>query len=224
MSQAQRALGFLAATVGLALAVAVLGPRLLGAAAGPEAELVTHLKTIERTGLSLALPGVGTLYGTQVGFQRISVTLDADGQGATVTSTLDFTGNLAREGELDRTRVSSLGLERARYRWLDGAWAPESSDAPRLSSILSALEARRRFLDSGDLPPDAGLDAVRDMTRRVYTSEAWYVRSERGEVLVSEDYRLEGDLPDRPVDERGTRRLTLVEDTEGMFNFPGPIM
>lgn len=224
MSQAQRALGFLAATVGLALAVAVLGPRLLGAAAGPEAELVTRLKTVERNGLTLALPGVGTLHGTALAFQRISVTLDADGQAATVTSTLDFTGNLAREGELERTRVSSLGLERARYRWTDGDWVPESTDAPRLSAILAALEARRRFLDSGALPPDAGLDALREMTRRVYTSEAWYVRSERGEVLVSEDYRLQGDRPDRPVDERGTRRLSLVEDTAGMFNFPGPIM
>jgi len=223
MSQAQRFLGFLAATVALVVAVAVLGPRLLGVAAGPEVELVTRLKAFERTGLELPVGALGTLHGANVNFQRLSVTLDADGQGATVTSTLDLTGNFER-GPTSRTTVSSLGLERARYRFRDGAWEPETSDAPRLLAILSALETRRRALEGDAVPPDAGAESLEGMTRRVYTSEAWFIRSERGDVLVSEDYRLEGQRPERPVDEKGTRRLSLVEDAAGLFNFPGGIM
>ncbi|MEW5737750.1 MAG: hypothetical protein AB1938_02430 [Myxococcota bacterium] len=224
MSQGYRALGFLAATAALALAVAVLGPRLLGAAAGPEVELVTRLKKLEKNGLELELGGLGTLHGLNVNFQRISVTLDADGQGATVTSTLDLTGNFQRPGATLRTTVSSLGLERARYRLRDGEWEPESSDAPRLVGILTALERRRLLLEAPELPPDAGVDHLKNMTRRVYTSLAWYLRSEREDVLVSEDYRLEGTTPDRPVDEKGTRRLSLSQDSRGLFTFPGGIM
>jgi hypothetical protein len=223
MSQGFRALGFLAATAALLLAVAVLGPRLLGVAAGPEAELVSRLKNFERVGLDLPVAG-GTLHATRLSFQRISVVLDADGLGATVTSTLDLTGNFERPGEPVRTKVSSLGLERARYRARDGAWTPESSDAPRLLAIVAALEARRRTLNHPDLPADAGLEALAGMTHRIYTSEAWYIRSEREDVTVSEDYRLEGDRPDRPVDEKGTRRLSLREDGAGTFTFPGGLM
>lgn len=224
MSQGFRALGFLAATAALVLAVAVLGPRLLGAAAGPEAELVTRLKNLERAGADWPVGAAGTLHATQVSFQRISVVLDGDGQGATVTSTLDLTGNFERPGGVERTKVSSLGLERARYRYRDGAWSPEASDAPRLLAILAALERRRALLSQPELPVDAGLESLAGITRRRYSSEAWFIRSERGDVTVSEDFRLEGDRRDRPVDERGTRRLSLAEDTGGMFTFPGGLM
>ena len=223
MSQGFRALGFLAATAALVLAVAVLGPRLLGVAAGPETELVSRLKNLERVGFDLPVAG-GTLHAAQLSFQRISVVVDADGLGATVTSTLDLTGNFERPGEPLRTKVSSLGLERARYRYRDDAWAPESSDAPRLLGILAALEARRASLNRAELPADAGLDELAGMTRRVYTSEAWFIRSEREDVTVSEDFRLEGDRPERPVDEKGTRRLSLAEDSAGLFTFPGGLM
>ncbi|GMU62843.1 MAG: hypothetical protein AMXMBFR34_46060 [Myxococcaceae bacterium] len=224
MSQGYRALGFLAATAALVLAVGVLGPRLLGLAAGPEAELVTRLKKLEKNGLELEVPGAGTLHAAQVSFQRISVRLDADGQGATITSTLDLTGNLKRPGAVARTTVSSLGLERARYLLRDGQWRAQSTDAPRLLAILTALEQRRELLESPRLPPDAGLDALEQLTRRAYTSLAWYIRSEREDVTVAEDYRLTGDTPQRPVDDKGTRRLSLVEDSAGLFTFPGGIM
>jgi hypothetical protein len=224
MSQGARALTFLGVTAALALVVAVLGPRLLGAAAGPEAELVTRLKSAERAGLALPVEGLGTLHATQLSYQRISVVLDADGQGATVTSTLDLEGNVERPGAVPRTRVSSLGLERARYRFVEGAWVPERSDAPRLTAILRALEARRRLLNQPTLPPDAGLEALALLTRRSYSSEAWFIRSEREDVTVSEDFRLQGDEPHRPVDERGTRRLRLWEDGSGLFTFPDGLM
>jgi len=224
MSQGFRALGFLAATAALVVAVAVLGPRLLGAAAGPETELVSRLKNLERVGLDVPVAGAGTLHAAQLSFQRISVVVDADGRGATVTSTLDLTGNFERPGDPRRTKVSSLGLERARYRYRDDAWAPESSDAPRLLAILAALDARRAALNRPALPADAGLESLAGLTQRVYTSEAWFIRSEREDVTVSEDYRLEGNRPARPVDEQGTRRLSLAEDGAGMFTFPGGLM
>jgi hypothetical protein len=224
MNHAYRALAFFAATAALVLAVAVLGPRLLGAAAGPEAELVTRLKKLEKNGLVLDVGTLGTLYGLSVNFQRISVVLDADGQGATVTSTLDLTGNFRRGDAVHRTTVSSLGLERARYRYRDGEWQPEVSDAPRLVAILTALESRRRLLEARELPADAGVESLREMTRRIYTSRAWYIRSERDDVVVSEEYRLEGTTPQRPVDEEGTRRLSLSPDSGGFFTFPSGIM
>ncbi|HQR46579.1 MAG TPA: hypothetical protein PK598_11280, partial [Thermoanaerobaculia bacterium] len=50
------------------------------------------------------------------------------------------------------------------------------------------------------------IPALLALTHRVSTREAWYSRSEREDVTVSEDYRLEGQRPERPVDEKGTRR------------------
>lgn len=215
--QGQRFLAFVVATAALGLVVAVLGGRLLDAAAGPEAELVTRLKHLERRGLELPLDG-GVLRSQRLQYQRLSVQLDADGQGATVTGTLDFTGALVRAGAAAPTTVSSLGLERARYRYAEGEWRPETSDAPRLAALCEALEARRLRLEAAAVPGDAGL-ALAAISGRAWRSLAWYLRSEREVVVVSEDYRLTGDAPERPIDERGTRRLELVEAGAGGFGF-----
>lgn len=226
MSQAQRFLGFVAATVALLLAVFVLGPRLLGIAGGPEVELVTRLKKLERTGIEVQLPN-GTLRGEDLQFQRISVTLDAAGTVATVTCTLDFNGNFQPKGADRFTRVSSLGLERFRFTLKDHEWVSEQPEAlpPRLGAIVTALEDRRRMIERGEnLPPDS--DVAR-MTRRVYLSEAWFIRSEREDVTVSEDYRMTGETRDRPIDEKATKRLSLAEDTAAgvtRFRFPDGIM
>ena len=202
--------------------IAVFGARLLGSAAGPDGAIITHLKKLERAGVEQALPQGGTLLGPKLQFERISVVLDADGKGATVTSTLDFTGELRRAGGV--TKVSSLGLERARYRLVDDEWKPESTDFPRLLRILDALERRRRSLERGDPLPDGGVP-WQDTTERKYSSLAWYIRSEREDVQVSEDFRFEGRAPDRPVDEKATRRLSLQEDgPSGLFSFPDGIM
>ena len=137
----QRFLAFVGATICLVLVGGVLGKRLLFEAAGPDGAIITHLKELERDGLSIATDA-GTLLGSTLQYQRISVTLDAAGTRATVTSTLDFTGQL-RRADADFTRVSSLGLERATYV-LDGTeWTPETNDAPRLVAIVKALDARR---------------------------------------------------------------------------------
>lgn len=216
-----RFLGFLAATAALGLVIAVLGSRFLGQASGPDGAIVTHLKKLERDGVELQLRS-GELLGPKLQFERISIAMDADGEGATVSSTLDFTGELRRTGG-GSTKVSSLGLERARYQLKDGEWVAQSTDLPRLSLILEALERRRVALDHGEVQADGGVGWP-GLTHRVYSSLAWYIRSEREDVMVSEDCRLEGQMPDRPVDEKATRRLSLHEDSSGFFSFPDGIL
>lgn len=219
--EVQRFLAFLAATAALGLVLAVAGQRLLGSAAGPDGAMVTHLKKLERTGFEVELR-FGQLLAPKLQFQRISIVLDADGQGATVTSTLDLTGELRRLRK-PTTRVSSLGLERTRYRLRDGEWEPDGPVCPRLISILQALERRRDALERGEALTDGGFPWP-DLSARSYSSLAWFIRSEREDVTVSEDFQLRGNTPERPVDEKGTRRLSLREDNAGLFSFPDGIM
>ncbi len=218
---AQRLLGFVLAIGAVGLTLAVLGGRLLGFAAGPEVELITQLKRAER-GVDLPVPPYGTLVSAKLQYQRLSVIVDEPAHTAIVTGTLDFTGVFNRD-----VQVSSLGLEKIAFVFKDGEWQPSAGVAPRLVAIVQALEVRRRRIEAGDFAteePDAGdpLETARfsAMTRRVYRSDAWYIRSEREEVEVAEDYRLTGDTPDRPIDEKATKRLTLHEDRLGRFFFP----
>lgn len=210
----QKFLGFAAAVGALVLVVSVLGERFLFSVSGPETAIITRLKRLEREGLEIVAP-VGTLTGAKLQYQRISVALDADGQGALVTSTLDFTGVLKR-GDGAETKVSSLGLERARYRLKEEAWLPEINDAPRLVSIITALDERRVAINAGA--------AYAEVQNRRWVSQAWFIRSERDDVEVAEDYRLTGSTPDKPIDEKSTRRLSLREDGAQRFSFPGGIM
>ncbi|PZR16623.1 MAG: hypothetical protein DI536_05545 [Archangium gephyra] len=210
----QKFLGFAAAVGALVLVVSVLGERFLFNVSGPETAIVTRLKQLEREGLEIVAP-VGTLAGGKLQYQRISIALDADGQGALVTSTLDFTGVLKRRDGTE-TKVSSLGLERARYRLKDDEWQPETNDAPRLLAIIAALDERRVAIDAGA--------AYAEIQHRRWVSQAWFIRSERDDVEVAEDYRLTGSTPDKPIDEKSTRRLSLREDGAQRFSFPGGIM
>ena len=217
----QRFLAFIGATAALGLVLAVAGQRLLGTAAGADGAIITYLKQLERTGLERELR-FGTLLAPKLQFQRISVVLDADGQGATVTSTLDLTGEV-RRNRAPATKVSSLGLERSRFVLKDHEWVPDGAVCPRLLSILQALERRREALERGEPLADGGIPWP-ELAARSYFGLAWFVRSERAEVTVSEDFQLRGNTPDRPVDEKGTRRLLLVEDRAGSFSFPDGIM
>jgi hypothetical protein len=222
MSQeGSRFLAFVAATVALGLVIAVFGSKLLGSAAGADGQIITFMKRLEREGVEEALP-FAPLLASRLQFQRISVVLDADGQGATVTSTLDLTGEVRRL-RAPHTTVSSLGLESARFRLKDGEWVPDGSVMPRLERILAALERRRQALERGERQPDGGI-AWPEVSGRTYSSLAWYIRSEREDVAVSEDYRLQGTTPDKPVDEKATRRLSLQEDSAGLFSFPDGIL
>jgi hypothetical protein len=102
--------------------------------------------------------------------------------------------------------------------------------------VVGALEARRRALESGDrkalealrAPEAEGgggqaaeLEKVLELQRRHYRAAAWYLRLERDGAVVSEEWRLEGQLPSRPVDERGLRQLSLVRSGEEFLFSPG---
>ena len=53
---------------------------------------------------------------------------------------------------------------------------------------------------------------------------SWLIRSERDGVLVSEESRLTGRLPSRPVDDLKLRRLELQAAPGGGFCFPAGLM
>lgn len=211
--------------------VGVLAPRLLGIAAGPEPEIITALKETEQDGLELSLPGISTpLTSNTHYFARITVRVEPGGKRAEALATLDFVGTLGG------TDVSSLGVEVVPFVLKDGQWQPEGLAAPRLAAVVTALEARRRALETGDsaalarLVAPAGeagvvgvggpeLEALLALERRRYRSGMWFIRLERDEARVTEHWRLEGVLPDRPVDQRGTRSLILRrEGQEFLFS------
>ena len=186
-----------------AAALVVLVPRLLGVAAGPEAEIITALKSTEREGLSLTVPGVEEpLQSREHHFARITVNVEPGGERAVAWATLDF------EGTLGRTGISSLGVERVPFVLRGREWVPESLAAPRLAAVVRALETRRRALEAGDrealtglLAPgleattgggEAELARVLELQRRRYRAETWYLRLERDEAVATEAWRLEG--------------------------------
>jgi hypothetical protein len=212
--------------------MAVLMPRLLGVAAGPEVEILTALKEAEQEGLELTIPGAGApLKSTEVHFARITVSVEPGGERAVAWATLDF------DGKLGRTEVSSLGVERVPFVRRGRQWVPEGLAAPRLAAVVRALEARRRALESGNREalaalraPEAGgggveesaeVARVMELQRRHYRADAWYLRLERDGAVASEQWRLEGQLPSRPVDERGHRQLSLVRNGEEFLFSPG---
>jgi hypothetical protein len=59
------------------------------------------------------------------------------------------------------------------------------------------------------------------MRTRGYKAEAWYVRLEREEAVVTEHWRLLGALPERPVDTRGERQLSLTLHGDEFLFSPG---
>lgn len=220
-----------------AFAVAMLagvGPRILGLAAGPEAEIITALKRLERDGIQLSLRGAAALLESRVlHYAHLSIRMEPGGQRAVVLATLDFTGSLGD------TQVSSLGVEQVPFVLRNGDWRLEGQAAPRLAAAVEALEARRRALEAGkseelarlsvperqdggtqgqeDGPVGVGapeLEMVLALKKRRYRAEAWFLRLERDEAVATERWRLEGDLPSRPVDQAGESRLDLLRRGE----------
>ncbi|NOJ78995.1 hypothetical protein [Myxococcus xanthus] len=201
----------------LVATLALFVPRFLGAAAGPELEIITALKATESSGLSLPVPGApGPLTSRQHRFARITVNVAPGGQRAEAQATLDF------EGALGDTRVGTAGVERVPFVVRNGSWVPETTAAPRLQAVVTALESRRRALQAADAeslgrlagPGTPGVggpewEQLRQVRARGYQAEAWYVRLERDEAVVTEHWRLQGALPARPVDTRGQRQLSL---------------
>jgi hypothetical protein len=226
---ASKPLLFAIAIAALGTSAVLLGPRLLDLAGGPDAALGAALTETEREGLRLVIPGSPeTLVARRHHFDRISTHLEPDGNTGYAISTLDFTGALGA------TVVSSLGLERTTFQRGEGGWRPANGFAPLLAAIVSALEARRQILESGDSARRMGLlaasshggDAPRDpffqrlaaIGNRRYQVLSWYIRSERDRAEVREDYHLTGTLRGGPVDEKGARRMTLQRrDSQFLF-------
>lgn len=216
----------LAVLVVVALGI-VWAPRLLGRVAGPDTDIITHVKEVERDGVELALGPSATLKGKKLSYQRMTVTPDESGTKATLLATLDFTGSLGA------TEVSSLGVEKVVFVKDNTDWKPEGTVCPRLVGVVRALEARRQAFNAGDknallrLSHDAPLGAEAEawlaLHERKLQVDAWFIRLERDEVTVSEQYRLDGFGKDRPFRAAGPRRLTL-RAAEGEFFFPnGPM-
>ncbi|HVG60825.1 MAG TPA: hypothetical protein VNA24_19870, partial [Hyalangium sp.] len=129
--------GILIAAFALVM-LAGVGPRVLGLAAGPEAEIITALKRLEKDGIELSLPGAAApLASREVHYARLSVRVEPGEQRAVVLATLDFTGSLGD------TQISSLGVEQVPFINDGGDWRLEGRAAPRLTAVVEALEARR---------------------------------------------------------------------------------
>ena len=169
------------------------------------------------------------LVGKKVHYQRMTVTVDVPEKRATVLATLDFTGKLGV------TEVSSLGVEKVVFVHDGSDWKPETSFAPRLVAVVTALENRRRALQLGNRAAlvrlaraaDGGLgteaDAWLDLLERKLMVDAWFIRLDRDQVQVSEQYRMDGFGRDRPFRSAGPRRLDL-QASEGEFFFPNGLM
>jgi hypothetical protein len=215
-----------------ALALTVLLPRLLGWASGPDGELVAVLKSSERRALELRVPDAEPLLtSSEHHYDRITVSVEGQTQ-AVATATLDFTGNFGA------TKVSSLGYEQVPFRYQERDWRPVKGLAPTLVSVIALLERRRKAIEVGDrtqlsvlaagsLSPDAGVlgqESVWEMTSRRYEARAWYLRVDREEIRVTEEYRLVGASPDRPVDQTGARSFRLVPGPDGNLRFAGGVL
>ena len=133
-------------------------------------------------------------------------------------STLDF------DGSFGATRVSSLGRETTRFVRRGTGWHLDGSLAPTLAAAVSALAARRRALQTSDVAAlaalhteagreealgEAALRARLAQPTRNGTPQAWYMRSEAGEILVTEE---EGP----PVE---LHRLRLVHSSTAALEF-----
>lgn len=227
-----RALGSALVLAMLGVGLWILVPKLLGGAAGtPDVQVLTILHDRLIDGVSLEVPGTGSpLLGGRVRLGPTTVHLDEGGQRAIAVAMLDLTGRL------DQTEVSSLGYERVPFvRTPSGKWAVEGSLAPRLTSAVAALESRRLALERGDpatlasladegAPPAEEVSEIREffaLRGRSYQSKSWVMRSERDRTEVAEHYRVQGDTPDRPVDRKGLRNLTLVPRGDALLFSPG---
>jgi hypothetical protein len=210
----RRVVAFAGAFLALAIVVGVYFPKLLRLSAGAPTEIITQLAGTSKPGIELDVLGQ-KLVSSNHHFDRVTVTVDEAARNAVASATLDFDGRYA-----GATDVSSLGVERVPFVYEGGEWKPQAGWAPRLAAIVGALEARRRALTAGDwaalgklaggdVSGDPELKRVVAVGQRSYAAVKWFIRSERDEVIVTEQFRLTGSTPERPIDEEGTRRLSL---------------
>jgi hypothetical protein len=224
--------------VGVLLALALVAglawrvfPPLLSAAGGPEPEVLTQLKLAERDLQPMPVPGADAAFApSALHFDRISVSID--GERATAVATLDA------RGRLGPVEVSSLGRERIAFTRRAGRWELDGVIAPSLGGALSALALRARLLDGASADALAVLVAPADRERVVtdprlppilgtpdhrWEPERWYLRSEREDVLATEEALLH--RPGRPTEARAGRfRLLPSAEEGGRFVFEGGVL
>jgi hypothetical protein len=216
--------GLGAVALGAALLLWLL-PALLGLAGGAQPEVATLLASAARPPVSIRIDGGPTaLLGTSLHFDRVTVAMEGS-SGCRAVSTLDFEGTFAG------TRVSSLGRETTRFVRSTTGWQLSGSLTPTLAAAVSALFARRVALESGNLPALAELLAPADRAvaladprlrtwlsqpKRNVPLQAWYLRSEAGEITVTEEEGQPAEL----------HRLRLVprETTALEFVFAGSLL
>jgi hypothetical protein len=229
-AEAFRALGFVFVFVLLLGGLALLFPGLMDVAGGPDVQVLAALKETEPEGLRVPVAGYSEpLLSTRHGYTRIAIVGAAPGGDSELTATLDLTGNL---GPIE---VSSLGVEKLRFRREGSAWKPVEGWAPALAEALALLEKRRKALEDGKISAieslvrpqdralamaDPALKTLLALKGRKLVLHRLFLRSEREEMLVTEEDRLTGDLPDRPVDEKRSHRLRLVRDGREFFFTP----
>jgi hypothetical protein len=218
--------------VGLCLVVGVvwaLLPRMLGAAGGPEPEVLAAFRMAELARAPIPVPGGRAFEPRSLHFDRFSITVD--GARASAVATLDASGSCGG------VEVSSLGRERVGFRRVAGKWEPDGPLAPALAAALSVLWQRAELLSGsamGTLGPlvvpvdrdralgDARIDSVLRLPGHRWEPRAWYLRSERGEVLVTEEAVLTSSSREP---EPRTGRLRLVSSADaGSFVFAGGLL
>ena len=227
--RATRAVVVLLGLAAIAGAVWAFLPRMLGAAGGPEPELLAAVRTAELARAAVPIPDAPPFTPRSLHFDRFTVRVDGD--RASVVATLDAAGT---SGPVE---VSSLGRERVQFVRRGGRWEPEGPLAPALSGALAALWRRAALLSGSaaeSLGPlvvsadreralgDARLGAVLRVPEHRWEPRAWYLRTERGEVLVTEEALLTSASRDP---EPRTGRLRLLPDGEaGVFVFAGSLL
>ncbi len=214
---------------GLAGAVWALLPRMLGAAGGPEPELIAALRAAELARAPVPVPEGPAFEPRTLRFDRFSVTVDGD--RAAVVATLDAAGT---SGGVE---VSSLGRERVRFLRRGRQWEPDGPLAPALAGALALLWQRAGLLsgssaealgalvapaDRGRSLADVRIDSVLRLAGHRWEPRAWYLRSEREEVLVTEEAILTSTTRD-PEPRTGRLRLGFSGDA-GVFVFAGTLL
>ena len=210
-------------------AIWALLPRMLGAAGGPEPELIAAFRAAELARAPIPVPGAPPFEPRDLRFDRFSITVD--GEQASAVATLDASGTCGG------VEVSSLGRERVRFRRRAGRWELDGPLAPALAASLSVLWERAAQLSgsaAGSLDAlvvpadrervlgDARIDSLLRLPGHRWEPRAWYLRSERGEVLVTEEAVLSSSSRD-PEPRTGRLRLVASGDA-GSFVFAGGLL
>ena len=220
------------------------GSRFFSTAAGDEAEIVTVLKKAERTGLEIELAPRELLVGVKVMYQRLQVSIE--GEVAHVRGTLDFTGVFRRdivvsslgfedirfikrrgdwepETSLAPRLVKAIRLLRARDALLNHARLEPTADgglalvpAQRNREDLNIVRAVTQEADGGAPVAAADVEFMRGYDLK-HQPTAWYLRSEREGVAVTEEARQSGSSATGPFDAKVTRTLTMRESAGGDF-------